>query len=149
MTTFTDASPKLKMAKPPPPPPPPRSSSLKNEVANNDENDPLQTPRSRKPIFKLSPRLEEESPVSSDKSHSDKSFIEKEAELLLNGKMNPSKSMTAFLNNENLPLECDTQDDTPDKLRKRSITELGGPNPLAKSSTTPLQNCQAYFETDF
>ena len=151
MSTFTaDASPALKETKPPPPPPPPRSSSLKKQDNECDPpTDPLQTPRSRKPIFKLSPKLETP-PVLNESIHeeNENSFIEKEAELLLTGKLNPSKSMTAFLNNENLPLDPDTQDTTPDKLRKRSLTELGGPNPLVKN-TTPLKNCQAYFETDF
>ena len=141
LTTFTDASPTLKTSsKPLPPPPPPRSSSLKKDSSIDDHQSlaeiprsDIMTPRSRKPIFKLSPTLE--SPE-----------IEKEAELLLTGKMKPSISQLQFLNNENIPLDSDT----PDKLRKRSITELGGAaNPLAKNP--PLQNCQnpAYFETDF
>ena len=141
LTTFTDdASPTLKASsKPLPPPPPPRSSSLKKD-SNNDNNalveitrSDIMTPRSRKPIFKLSPTLE--SPE-----------IEKEAELLLTGKMQPSLSQLQFLNNENIPIDSET----PEKLRKRSITELGGAtNPLSKNP--PLQNCQnpAYFETDF
>ena len=152
MSTFTaaDASPALKDTKPPPPPPPPRSSSLKKQD-DHPLTDPLQTPRSRKPIFKLSPKLEAPPVINEftdEEKESENSFIEKEANLLLTGKMNPSKSMTAFLNNENLPLESSDTQNTPDKLRKRSLTELGGPNPLVKN-TSPLKNCQAYFETDF
>ena len=150
LTTFTDASPTLKPAsKPLPPPPPPRSSSLKKEeepqktavVDEDPKRSEIMTPRSRKPIFHLSPTLE--SPE-----------IEEEAQLLLSGKLQPTKSQLQFLNNENLPIDHHpietVNESTPDKLRKRSLTELGGAaSHLVKNP--PLQNCQnaAYFETDF
>ena len=83
------------------------------------------------------------------------SVIENEANLLLNGEMDPSDSMTHFLDGGNNPDNENISENNSPNLaitkvtRKRSITEIGGPNPLGKS-TTPMRNCgNVYFETDF
>ena len=84
------------------------------------------------------------------------SVIENEANLLLNGEMDPSDSMTHFLDGGTTPGEDNPSENHSPNMaitrlvsRKRSITELGGPNPLGKS-TTPMRNCEnVYFETDF
>ena len=75
--------------------------------------------------------------------------------MLLNGDMDPSDSMTHFLDGGTNPFDNLSENDSPNLgitkavSRKRSITELGGPNPLGKS-TTPMRNCgNVYFETDF
>ena len=83
------------------------------------------------------------------------SVIENEANLLLNGEMDPSDSMTHFLDGGNNPDNENISENNSPNLaitkvtRKRSITEIVGPNPLGKS-TTPMRNCgNVYFETDF
>jgi hypothetical protein len=142
--------------------PPPRVSSLKT-----DSVDLLATPRCRKPLgLGLSPMLEE--PLKLEEKSIDKSVdnsvdksidksttssvIESEANLLLTGEMEPSDSMLAFLDNEEEQKRSENKDPnkvTPKSSRKRSLTELGGPNPLGKAAT-PMKNCQGnYFETDF
>ena len=160
--------------------PPPRVSSLKKPLAaNNDSTNQiqaqntelLQTPRCRRPILMgLSPMLESPIEISSGEEvavtkiqdisamnqSTTSSVIENEANLLLNGEMDPSDSMTHFLDGGNSPdSENISENHSPSLLpvtkvsRKRSITEIGGPNPLGKS-TTPMRNCEnVYFETDF
>ena len=83
------------------------------------------------------------------------SIIENEAQMLLNGDMDPSDSMTHFLDGGTNPNDDISENFSPNLgitkavSRKRSITEMGGPNPLGKS-TTPMRNCEnLYFETDF
>ena len=147
MVTFSDASPVLKTsAKPPKPEPPPRVSSLKKSQTKNSQ---LETPRCRKPLMALSPMITLSSPGDSDLD------IEKEARLLLTGEMDPSDSMTYFLNGgEGTPAEEKAAENKgpqnevlSPKSRKKSITELAGPNPL---KGTPMRNCDnVYFETDF
>ena len=173
------ASPELKAQSTPkcrPPPPPPRVSSLKKERPQTsrpsfDDRDFLHTPRCRKPMaIGLSPMLEqtctddeelpeinEEKSIKQDVSTSS-SIIEAEAKLLLASDVDPSDSLMFCLDGgdpENLNeerQETPLKNKTPNVLkqnRKRSITELGGPNPLVKS-TTPLKNCEnVYIETDF
>ena len=185
LVTFTSdgASPLLKdgpllpsTKQTPKPLPPPRVSSLKKPSVNNDSTniqaqntEQLQTPRCRRPILMgLSPMLESPIEISSGEEATAKiqdisamnqsttsSVIENEANLLLNGEMDPSDSMTHFLDGGNNPdNENISENNSPNlaitKLtRKRSITEIGGPNPLGKS-TTPMRNCgNVYFETDF
>ena len=162
----------------PKPLPPPRVSSLKKPSANNDSTniqaqntELLQTPRCRRPILMgLSPMLESPIEISSGEEaaastkiqdisamnqSTTSSVIETEANLLLNGEMDPSDSMTHFLDGGNSPDDENISENNSPSLaitkvsRKRSITEIGGPNPLGKS-TTPMRNCEnVYFETDF
>lgn len=169
MVTFnSEASPELKGAsKPPKPLPPPRISSLKKPTTDEDEamssRELLATPRCRKPLLlNLSPMLESPAATEAVNESTTSSVIEKEADLLLSGEMNPSTSMTHFLdggNTDDFPLKTkivdvdEEENDNPKvltpKARKRSLTELGGSNPLVKN-TTPLRNCEnVYFETDF
>jgi len=105
-----------------------------------------------------------DSPTSSEKTtegndtfnlSTTSSIIANEANLLLNGEMDPSDSMTHFLDGGTNPLNDLSKNNSPNigitkaVNRKRSITEMGGPNPLGKS-TTPMRNCEnLYFETDF
>ena len=107
----------------------------------------------------LSPMLE--SPIRNDEiapgnQSTTSSVIENEANLLLTGEMDPSESMTHFLDGGTNPNDSSDnleENDSPNVAtvrsgRKRSITELGGPNPLGKNkTTTPKKN--VYFETDF
>ena len=185
LVTFTSdgASPLLKdgpllpsTKQTPKPLPPPRVSSLKKPSTNNDSTniqaqntEQLQTPRCRRPILMgLSPMLESPIEISSGEEATAKiqdisamnqsttsSVIENEANLLLNGEMDPSDSMTHFLDGGNNPDNENISENNSPNLaitkvtRKRSITEIGGPNPLGKS-TTPMRNCgNVYFETDF
>ena len=100
MVTFSDASPVLKDAdKPPKPAPPPRISSLKkSEVKSPKVKDSLETPRCRKPLMTLSPMIELSSPPDASSSPAATAAnIEEEARRLLTGEINPSESMTYFL----------------------------------------------------
>ena len=186
VTFTSDASPLLKSDHPPQsssnttsskqtpkPLPPPRVSSLKKSDQSgcrqhapndqNDERDLLQTPRCRKPLLMpgLSPMLESPIPNENEIANpgnqsTTSSIIENEANLLLTGEMDPSESMTHFLDGGTNPNDSSDnleENDSPNVAtvrsgRKRSITELGGPNPLGKNkTTTPKKN--VYFETDF
>jgi hypothetical protein len=163
----SDAATSPSLAKPLKPAPPPRISSLKKTRSTEGmtAQDLLHTPRCRKPLLVLSPSIESPaidsgSTSGSDISHDNvsvsSSVISNEAHLLLTGGMNPSDSMTYFLDGQHEDPACTSPENknpnqavfspSPRKAaRKRSITELGGPNPLAK---TPTQNRDVYFETD-
>ena len=160
MVTFSDASPALK--KPEKPKPPPRVSSLKNQP---DDKEVLLTPRCRKPLLSSpsldSPMMPPPPDIMSspdDNASVSSSFISDEVNQLVNGELDPSTSMTYFLEGGKKSPSCsDEENSSPNvpspgdglrKARKRSITELGGPNPLAKMNT-PTRNCDnVYFETD-
>ena len=166
-----DGSPELRIVdrsteviKRPKPPPPPRVSSLKtgDKTATDTENlspnsEILHTPRCRRPIMVTNMSQSFEDQHNSSAS----SFIRDEANEIISGKLKPSDSMVHFLDggNESTVSTSSSEYYSAESVvvspglrksnRKRSITELGGPNPLAAKSSTPTRNCEnVYFETD-
>ena len=136
----------------PKPLPPPRVSSLKKPSVNNDSTniqaqntEQLQTPRCRRPILMgLSPMLESPIEISSGEEatattkiqdisamnqSTTSSVIENEANLLLNGEMDPSDSMTHFLDGGNNPDNENISENNSPNLAITKITRKRSPQP--------------------